>query len=263
MNYKRRQQMRRRTGWIYVRYLFPLLMILLILIAMRIPCLQYTTADTGTNDTISTWELLANSFEQSREILFGTEEQTQTNVSFSRTVLITLIVCTLLFLVGCTVAVWSAVAAFRYARDPKEVNTARIAFITLVPNRTVLCLWLLCLLPLPAFPRLLVLIYQAMMNYAVALDVTFAEPLIIALALWLIHLILSAATANAERELHLDPFQRLKPKEAEEETEQENEKLSPSNASEQESILMSKTREEQLAQIRRMLGDEKDDRDAN
>ena len=245
--------MKRRTGWIYLRYLFPLLILLLIVIAMRIPCLQYTTADTGTNDAISAWELIANSFDQSRRVLFGTEEQTQANIAFSRTVLISLTVCVLLFLIGCAVAIWSVVMALRYARIPKDHSTARIAWITLVPNRVALCLWHLCLLPLPAFPRVLIVIYQSMMRYTVALDVTFAEPLIVAALLVLALAAITALLAPTERACGMDPFPNRKKPSSESDA---DEATPPSFATASEDPLTRKAKEEQLAQIRRMFNDE-------
>ncbi len=258
MNIQKQRQIRRQKGWIRLRYLFPILAILLILVAMRIPCLQYTTADTGTNDTISAWELMGNAFDQSRTVLFGSEEQTQTNVAFSRSVLTVWCVCLLLFLIGCAVAVWSLVTALRYFQDPKAHVTARIAFITAVPNRIALCLWLLCLLPLPAFPRLLVMIYHTMLHYAVVLDVTFAEPLLIAALLLLAEILLSILTASAERKLGMDPFQRMKsPSPSEEETSDSGEDVPEELSPEQREYYdrMRKTREEQIAQIRQMLND--------
>ena len=254
MNYLQQKRQRRRAAWIYIRYAFPLLAILLILIAMRIPCLQFTTADTGTNDVISAHELMGNAWEQARQCLFGgMDDPTQASIAFSKVVLTTMIVCHTLFLIGATICVWAFVTAVRFFRSPKEGDRWRIAFVTLSPNRTVLCLWFLCLVPIPAFPRLLVIIYQTMMNYTVTMDVTFAEPLILALFLWLVQIILSAATANAERESHMDLFPSFSP-DLQKEDDAEHK---PNDATPSVSMTQAE-REAQLEKIRRLLGNEDD-----
>ena len=252
----KKKSSRRNQGWVYLRYCLPILVILLILVAIRIPCLQYTTADTGANDAISAWELAVNAFDQSRGVLFGSEEQTEANLAFSRTILISLILCVILFFIGCAVAIWSVIDAFRYVNAPMERSNAHIAFITLIPNRPVFLLWLLCLLPLPAFPRLTVLIYQVMLNYTVTLKITFADPLLIAAILLVAEGALLALLAATERELGMDPFHRRKKKGPETDEEEMTDLPHPAR---QESILMSKTREEQLEQIRRMLNGDRED----
>ena len=100
-NLRKRKQEERRRAWIYTRYLFPILSLLLILGSLALPCLRYVTADTGTNDSISSFELLQNSWDQVRVYLFGTaaSEQLPENVAFCETVLVLLVVLVLLFLV--------------------------------------------------------------------------------------------------------------------------------------------------------------------
>ena len=253
MNYKKKQQLRRARGWIYARICFPILMLLLILISMRIPCLQYATKDTGRNDAISAWELVVNSFDQSRGVIFGSAEQTQANVAFSRTLLIVLILAALLFLVGCVIAVWSVIDALGTSRPDSVLH---IAYVTLVPNRIALLLWLLCLLPLTAMPRLTVLIYDVMLNYTVTLTVTFAEPLIVTALLLAAEGAFLGALASTEKELGLDRFahgnkETLTPTEVE-----------PENSSDPDgeaTSLTDQARAEQLAQIRRMLNRDREE----
>ena len=252
MNYLQQKRQHRRTVWIYIRYAFPILAILLILLAMRIPCLQFTTADTGKNDVISAWELMGNAWDQARECLFGgMEDPTQASIAFSKVVLTTVIVCHALFWIGSAIAVWALVTAVRCSRSPKEGDRWRIAFITIAPNRTSLCLWLLCLLPLSAFPRLLIIIYETMMNYTVTMNVTFAEPLIIALLLWFLQIVLSAATANAERELDMDLFQTFSANHRKKQIPNEKTENPVSCAK-----MTQKDKEEQLDKIRQLLRDE-------
>ena len=254
MNYQQQKQLQRRKAWIYIRYAFPLLAALLILLAMRLPCMQFTTADTGTNDAISAHELMSNAWDQARECLFGgMEDPTEASIAFSRTVMTVILVCGALFLVGIVIAVWALVTVVRFRRDPKEGDVWRISFVTLVPNRTVLCLWMLCLLPLPAFPRLLVIIYETMMNYSVGMDVTFAEPLILALLLWITQIIFSSATANAERATNMDVFRSFQ-KQKEEENPSEPEAITDAPTAR----ITQEAKKEQLDEIRRLLSDEDD-----
>lgn len=249
MNYLQQKRQRRQTTWIYIRYAFPILAVLLIVLAMRIPCLQFTTADTGTNDVISAHELMGNAWEQARQCLFGgMDDPTQASISFSKVVLTTVILCHALFLIGMGIAVWALVTAIRFFRSPKEGDKWRIAFVTIAPKRIALCLWMLCWLPLPAFPRLLVIIYQTMMNYTVTMDVTFAEPLIIALLLWLAQIILSASTANAERVSKMDLFRSYSKRHREEQPNEPERQVSAPTPE-----ITQQAKEEQLQKIRQLL----------
>ena len=158
--YERMKKERNIRNWIFLRYSMPLITVVMTLIFMAIPSLQYTNNQSGTDDPISAFTLMKNSWDQVRHYLFGTAEQTNGNIIFSRTVLICLIVFWILFAVSAAVAVWSFFAAMRYTDRETEENRGRIWFLTLIPNRIALTIYGMLMIPLTAFPWLLILLYR-------------------------------------------------------------------------------------------------------
>ena len=246
-----KQKNARARGWILGKNLYPFLMILLICIALAIPCLRYTTADTGTNETISQWELMGNSWDQSRQYLFGGGEQTSGNVLFCRTVLGTLIGFFLAFFVGAAALIFAAVGAIYYMVRPTWQGTGRALYLTLFPNRVAVCLWGALMLPILIFPRLLVFFYRRYFYYSVLLNVTFGEPMVIGGVLFVLFLALVIGFAKWEERTGLSPFPKKKQKglpEVEEDAEP-----TFSSADPMEDELTARAREEQMERIRRLL----------
>ena len=209
--------MERRRGWIFFRYLFPLICAVLIFAALCVPCLQYTNNQSGTDEPISAMSLMKNSWDQVRNYLFGTGEQTNGNMQFSQTVLVLLILFWLLFALGVAAAVWAWLAFLRYAEEGRENETGRVWFITLIPNRIVLCVLCALMLPVACFPHVVIWLYRSI-YVAVELKVYVLDPMWLALALYAALILLSSVSAGYEKSLRMDLFR--KPKERKGETEE-------------------------------------------
>ncbi len=207
--YERLKRERRQRAWIFVRYAMPLVSVILCLMFMAIPVLRYTNNQSGTDDPISALTLMKNSWDQVRHYLFGASEQTNGNIIFSRTVLICLILFWILFAVSAVVAVWSLLAVVRYTEKGSEADHGRIWFLTLIPNRIALCILGGLMIPLTAFPRLLIVFYRKIIYVAVELKVYGIDPMIVALALTLVTVVLSVVTAGYEKKLSIDPFRKI------------------------------------------------------
>ena len=253
MSNKRRKMKKdaRRRGWILARNLYPLAMVALILISLSIPCLRYTTADTGTNETISQWELMGNAWEQSRQYLFGTEEQTSGNTLFCQTVLGTLIGFYLLFFVGAIGTVAWSLGAIWWMREPKGKGSVRALYLTLFPNRPVSVLWSLMMLPLLTFPRLLVFFYRRYFYYSVLLNVTFPEPLVLGVVLLLILVGITIGFRSVENKMGVSPYPTKAPKGVPIAEESYESQFSAKEEPYDE--LSRRTKEEQAERIRRLL----------
>ena len=259
--YERMRRERRAKRWILLRYAMPLISIVLTLIFMAIPSLQYINNQSGTNDPISAFTLMGNSWDQVRTYLFGTADQTNGNIIFSRTVLILLIVFWVLFLVSLAVAIWSMWAGFRYANRESEMSRGRLWFITLIPNRIFLSVYGALMIPLAAFPRILIGLYRNL-YVSVTLEVHGLEPLWCALILSAGTAVLSAVTLGFEREWRMDPFRRADTKKEMPEKEEESEVSAEPFEDEDEQL--SDARREYREQVDRvaalfLLNDEKND----
>ena len=201
-----------RRALIYVRYLFPVAMLLLLLLLMQIPCLRYTTADTGAQEAISFAELAGNSWDQVRSYIFGSGgEKDANNLYFSKVVFATLIVFWILYFLAFAFAVYTAIEAFRHFREPGRQTFGRILFMTLMPNRVVYCLTQLLFLPLLFFPHVIILFYENILHYHVVLTVTFPEPMVFGVIFYLALVILTAVSAGSEQALGMNPFAGRRP----------------------------------------------------
>ena len=244
-------------GWIYVRYWLSVLVVLCMVITMFIPCLRYTTAQTGTNDTISAAELMKNTWDNVRMYLFGTSNPEANTLTFSRVTLVLLILCIVLFLVGAVAAVWSAIGAVQYFRNPEDRSAGRILYMTLFPNRIATVVWQATVLPLLAFPRILILCYEKILHVGVLLNVTFPEPLVIGGILFALLVIVTIATRSLERRKGMDPFKkrisRVVVLDREEDEPEEKEPTFATEAERQYYEMNKRAREEQAERIRQLL----------
>ena len=205
--YERMRRERKARSLMLLRYSMPMISVLLTLIFMAIPSLQYTDNQSGTQDPISAFTLMGNSWDKVRTYLFGTAEQTNGNIIFSRTVLILLIVFWVLFAVATAVALWSMWAGFRYTDRESEEDRGRLWFITLIPNRIVLTAYGVLMLPLAAFPWMLIGLYKNL-YVAVTLEIRGIAPVWAALFLLAATAILSVLSAKHERRWRMDPFRK-------------------------------------------------------
>ena len=206
---------------VYIRYLFPVVAIFLTFLLMLVPCYSYTTAD-GVQVPISLCELLDNSRMQVCEYLFeraGTKDQA--NLMFSKLVLGLIVGFSLLFAVAFAAAVYQLVSALRYFKKTNDIGTARLLFVTLMPNRAVCLILQALVFPMLAFPHLMVLIYEKVLDYQTAVSLTFPDPLILGGVLYVASIVLSYVSASKETGLRMNPYSRRKPILADEDEENE------------------------------------------
>ena len=262
MKYKKNMRRAKLRRLVLARYLFPLLAILLMIVSLYLPTLQYTTSESGTNDVISASTLIGNAWDSVRETLFGTSEQLQATLRFSKAVLGVLIVSVLLFVIGTAATLFASVGAIRALNKVEQSNNERALWFTLFPNRVALSLWQLPLLPLLAFPRLLVSLYRVMLaNSSVSLSATLLEPITVGLLLLIATAVFSGMTAPKERAAQLDPFARKSVEKKEQEEDDENaENRAPEDR--QASSGLRKMREEQLLALRQTLNQSNPSKDS-
>ena len=196
---------------IYVRYALPPILIALMLITMLIPAYKYVSAG-EVNDTISAFSLIKNSYDQSRTVLFGTAEQSNANIVFSRILLTVIIASAVLFAIALASALYCAVVAFTYfiSDDEKKSERIRTFFVTLIPNRTVASVLQALYLPLLLIPYAMPLLYKYIFNMRVVLTLRAPDPLILGGICLLAIFALTVICAPMEREFKADIFKRSK-----------------------------------------------------
>lgn len=194
---------------IYARYLLPPILILLALAMMLIPSYRFVT-DGKADAPISAFSLLRNSFDLSRNILFGEQGAEPLNVIFARALFSCMIVSTVLCALAVFVSVWCAATALRYFADDDEerAEKSRTLFITFFPNRILVCVAEALALPLLAFPYMMGPLYKNILNTRVVVTLCAPEPFFSALLLLSAVFVLSALCKRFEMEFDVDLFKK-------------------------------------------------------
>lgn len=241
---------------IYLRYILPPVLLLLVLLFALIPSYRYV-AEGVAREPISLSKLISNSWDESRETLFmkSANDVKPQELVFARTMLGVILGFGALYLGALAVAVWSTYVALKLfiSDDEDGAERARTLFITFFPNRIVLTAVEAISIPLVAIPYLMPAIYAYTLGTRVAFTLAAPDGFIFALISIAAISVLSALTAPYERRFDADVFKK---REAfgvakDERIEEQIEELS-----DEERAL----RDEQAERIRRMLrGEDKQD----
>ena len=262
-NARQRKEARRRA-LIYIKAWMPVLTVVLVLIAMMIPCLRYTVAGTGTMEPISEMELLSNNWSATREALFGGGDWKKTDLGFAKVSFYTMLVSIVLFLLSAGMAIWASVGATLYYRNPKRAGGGHAVYRTFF-SRPLIIIYQLLMLPLLAFPRMMVFFYKSLLFYPTILNLTFPEPLMIGAVLLIAHVALMITAKKWETRMQMDVFddpRRAQKSEESDALDEEREEVRFESEEEQKHYEMNeKMREEQLERIKKLLS--RDDEQEN
>lgn len=189
---------KQRKGFIYFRYILPVITLSSMLLLMLIPCYRYITADTGVNAAISLGELLGNSWDTVREYIFGAGDKEVVVMNFSKTVFALVIALWVLYAVALASAIYSAVFAFYYFFSGCAESRQRMLFVTLTVNRVVLCIYHALALPIFVFPTIMQYLYRGILNYHVELDASPFDVMWVAIALCAVNAVVIAISERLE-----------------------------------------------------------------
>ena len=256
----------RRRALIYVKAWIPTMTVVLLLIAMFIPSLRYTVAGSPTKEVISESELLSNTWTTARQALFGGGEWQKTELGFAKASFYTMLLSIALFVISAAMSLWGSIGATRYYLNPKREGREHAVYRTFF-SRPLIVGYQLLMLPLLAFPRMMVWFYSELLFYPTLLNLTFPEPLMIGIALLILEIVLTLTVKKWEMGMKLDVFEDpRRSQENEEIDEMDAEREAPhfETEAEQKNYEMNeKMREEQLEKIRKLLSrdDEQDKED--
>ena len=238
---------------IYLRYLFPIISLLATFAMLFLPSHRFIFSGKA-GEKISVIKLIVNSWDQSRNVLFGTESTTDAAVIFSRALFIILIVLAVLYLFSLAISVWSAFVAFRFflSDDEESVEEQRRIFCAFIPNRIVLCITTLFGIAIATLPYIMKPLYSFTYSEMVTavLEPPYLDALIVGGALLLISIILSVISAPIERALSADIFEKPK---SEEEIDEDDD-----DYTEEDSV---NTTSSENARIRELFANKKDRED--
>ena len=203
---KRKNKKLPHKALIYARYIIPIVLCFATMLVTLIPCLTYSIGE-EVNAPISAKELFGNSWDQVRAYLFNTAEQDPAQHSFSGSMLIYLILFALLFTLGMLSTVIVAVCVFRYISRRDRSDKVWLWFITIVPNRIVVCILQGLTLPVLFLSRMIIPMYEKM-NVSVTLTVNGLEPWVWGLIFFAVSVVFSVISAYYEKDSGADPFKK-------------------------------------------------------
>ena len=196
---------------IHVRYLLPVVFCFALVGLMFVPNLRYSIS-TGTVDEMSVAERLNNDWYGARVALFGSSELSPLGENFYRVLMVLIPVLGTLFFIGFLSCIIVAIIGLIYVNDHNFRHTReRIWFVTLIPNRIVVCVLQALTLPLLFYSRIIVLLFQKVYNTDVLLNITFPEVWVFGLVFFALSVGLSVWSAKYEKSLDADPFKKIAP----------------------------------------------------
>ena len=250
---------------IYAERIAPILSLLSLMAFMLIPSVQFSL-DTDKRKIFSLWELLGNTWKESRHYLFSTSiKQTSEGELFYRAVFAILIVLFILFLIGIAASIWSSAVCLSYYKNPNpsaEALKAKNIFTAVIPNRFVLSLLRLTVLPLLFFPDILVILYRKLLLYNVSVDFTTIHYGMIAVILFVAISIITIISAKSEKRLGMNIFAKDESYENGNETEYLSEDTESFNEPRELRRMKDSSEAEQTERLRSLLG-YTEDRDEN
>jgi hypothetical protein len=211
---------------IYLRYILPPVLIILVLLLGFLPSYRYVVGSEA-HESVSLWSLIGDSWTLGRETLFAKSNATTGEQAFSKITLGFIIGSAILCGAALASAAWSCFVALKLfmSDDEESAEKSRTLFITAIPNRIALTVAEALVLPICLFPYLLPAIYAHTLGMNVRVDLAAPDCLIFAAVSLVAVAILSALCAPMERQFDADVFKRRKAfdrDESEEQSEVEN-----------------------------------------
>ena len=195
-----------KRNFVYFRYVYPAISIFLIFLFLFIPCFSFVTSS-GENDAVSVAELSKNAWQWSAQCLFGSGvEQTAGNISFSQTAMILVALFYLCFAIAAVTAVYLLITACLCFNKKSGWEKNRAVFLTFFFGRSVTIILQGLSLVIFIFPRILPLLYLNLLNMYVEVRLSFIDPMILALVVYLVGTVLSVVSVKWERRLGMDIF---------------------------------------------------------
>ena len=246
---------------IYVRYILPVAVMLLSVVAMLIPTYRYI-ADGALKVANSTMGFMIKAVSDSRQTLFGAEDYSAGALAFSKAMIVWIAIFVILFLIALISAVYSLVVAIKYfaGDDDEAAEKSRTLFVTFFPNRIILCAAELLALPMTLFPYFLPLFYKNFLGEKVVFVLLAPDAFILTTLGLIAVIVLSCVCAPIEREFGADVFN----KEHKEDKSKEKEYSIGEKAESKEAESKKAVRDEGINEIvRKLLSDKKDDNEEN
>ena len=195
------KKQKKNTAWVvHLRHIFPAVSDLLLVVLMLIPSFNFIISS-KTQPKQSAFTLISNSWRGSREYLFSSTAQTSPEgEAMYRAIFITLIALILLFILGVAINLFSMVVSYRDMVAKEENKNLKNAYLAFIPNRIVLSLFRLLVIPIFFLPDIVARYYRTRLFQAVDVKYTILHPAIIAAILFVLTVIITVISKKYESE---------------------------------------------------------------
>ena len=198
---------------IYLRYSLPIVTVLSVFGMLFVPShfLYFADGETKLTEYRSSAQLFWGFWNNSREMLFGSENLELGELSFARILFVLIIVLFLAFAFSLAVSIWSAIVSFYYFLSDNEDSAEyyRRIFCVFIPNRILLCIFTSVGCVVAILPYLVHPIYN-LIGANVQVTLIAPDGLIVGGVLTIVTIALSIVCAPIERAFDADVFKKDK-----------------------------------------------------
>ena len=200
---------KKKLGIFHVRNIFPLVSDIILVLLLLLPTFRFIHNST-VQPKQSIFSLMKNAWTGSREYLFSASmETTQAGTAMYKTIFALLIIFTLLFVLGVVVNIFSMSVTYKSLSGSKENENAKNLFLAIIPNRALLCIFRLTVIPIFFLPRVVASLYRDLLFQSVKIRYVFIDPTIIALALFIATAVLVLVSKKTEVREKIDLFAKV------------------------------------------------------
>ena len=201
-----KKQKKQHTWVIHLRHIFPAVSDILLLILMLIPTFCFSISSKY-QPKQSVFELIKNSWQGSREYLFSaTAQTTPQGEAMYRAIFIFLIAFTLLFIIGVLINLFSMIVSYKDMNDPAAAREIKNVYLAFIPNRIMLSLFRLFVIPIFLLPDIVARYYRVRLFQSVYVKYPLLHPAIIAALLFAVTVIITVISKKYEISEKRDVF---------------------------------------------------------
>ncbi|MBO5683181.1 MAG: hypothetical protein J6S10_04290 [Clostridia bacterium] len=200
-----KKKQKKKPGIFHVRNIFPLVADMILVLLLTLPTFRFIH-NSSVQSKQSIFSLMKNAWMGSREYLFSSSmETTQAGTAMYKTIFTLLIIFSILFMLGVIINIFSIRVTYKSLSGSKENENAKNLFLAIIPNRALLCIFRLTVIPIFFLPRVVASLYRDLLFQSVTIRFVFIDPTIIALALFVatVALVLVAKKTEAREKIDL------------------------------------------------------------
>ena len=192
-----KKQKKQHSWVIHLRHIFPAVSDLLLIILMLIPIFRFSISEL-LQPKQTVFDLISNSWRGSREYLFSASAQTTPQgEAMYRAIFAVLIALIILFALGVIANVFSMTVSYRDMIAPEENKKLKNVYLALIPNRIVLSISRLLVIPIFFLPDIVAHYYRAKLFQAVYVKYAI-HPAIIAVLLFIAAVVITLISRKHE-----------------------------------------------------------------